>query len=133
VLDKSKYSFLIGCIRQLETALVEAERDLELADYIESLAHSLGVLNTRWGVDLGDDASGDDESIDDVDAPGDDTPLGAALARIHELEQGLAATVDKPGSRRVVGGGSPDQGGLDVGRQRRKSPVLKKGARRGKK
>lgn len=136
MLDKSQYSFLIAFARQLANALDSDDGDLAVT--LGSLASSMALLDADWSVDLGYDDGGVPEGVDESDAPGDDTPLGAALARIAELEQRAAATV-VGASKRLCGVGrisdaASGESQLDMGSQRRKPSVLKaRKARRGKK
>lgn len=125
-----KFSFLIAFADQLEKAITEDHGIDRVADAVESLASSLAVLLSDSSESAGGDDDGDAESIDDIDSPGPDTPLGAALARIAELER---ATADVVRTRKLRAPQSADAGaGMDVGRQRRDTAVLK-GGRRGKK
>lgn len=131
--DKSTYSFLIAFARQLAAALNGGDSDDDVAIAVESLATSLVVLLADSMQSPDGDPAGVLEGVDDDDAPGPDTPLGAALARIAELERDRAAALDVT-KRRLVGGASVTAGQLDVAGKRRRAPVLTKGAkRRGKK
>lgn len=132
---KGNYSFLIALSKQLQAA-IETHRDDDVGLAVESLRVSLDMLLGGDSDSPGGYFGGPDESVDDLDAPGDDTPLGAALARIAELERD-AVHVDKSGSRRSVepGAGLAPEQPLD--RKRPGPPVLrgkgKKVMRRGKK
>lgn len=134
MLDKSQYSFLIAFARQLANALDSDDGDLAVT--LGSLASSMALLDADWSVDLGDDDGGIPEGVDDDDAPRDDTPLGAALARIRELEQSAAATL-VGASKRLCGVGRVSDaasGQMEMAGKRRKPSVLKaRKARRGKK
>lgn len=130
MIDKSHYSFLIAFERQLSRAL-DAD-DIELANVLQSLAVCLELLHANFGPGVGDDDGGLPESVDDVDAPGDDTPLGAALARIAELER-AAAAVDVPQQQQLRRSATPQPERLDLGGKRRKPTVLKGAKRRGRK
>lgn len=127
MLDKSKYSFLIGFVRQLEAAVARRDRDSDLADVCESLARSLGVLLAGDGDDTGDSHRGDDESVGaDDDTEWDEPELGGPLER----EDGHPADVGRP--RRLLGGGAKPQRQVDDARVQR-GAVLKGGKRRGTK
>lgn len=126
------YSYLIAFADQLERALTEDHRIDRVADAVESLASSLAVLITDSSESAGGDDGRDAASIADIDAPGDDTPLGAALARIAELERAAASVVR---TRKIGGGESTSTAtdrSVDVGRVGRRTAVLKS-KRRGKK
>jgi len=127
-----RYSFLIAFADQLEKAITEDHGIDRVAESVESLASSLAVLLTDSGEEAGGEDDSDADSVDDVDAPGDDTPLGAALARIAELERSGAADVVRT---RKLGGGptaTAATGRVAAGR-RRPRPAVLKGGRRGKK
>lgn len=136
LVNKQNCSYLLAFARQIAAAL-EDDSDDDIAIALSSLATSLELLKLQHGEPGGLDDAGLPESVDDDDAPGDDTPLGAALARIAELERGAPAAVDVT-RRRLVGGGAVTRAGeqdtpLPMARQRRQSPVLKRSKRRGKK
>lgn len=126
------YSFLVAFADQLERAISEDHGIDRVADAVESLESSLGVLLAGISEDTGDSDGGVPEGIDDVDAPGADTPLGAALRKIAELEQRAAAAVDV--TKRRVGAGVPHTAEGAVGdRRKRRSASVLKGGRRGTK
>lgn len=135
-IDKSHYSFFIALTRQLAEAL-ENDDDDDVAINLSSLAISLELLLADWGTGPVGDSDEPAQGVEDDDAPGDDTPLGVALARVRELERDTPPALDVS-RRRLVGGGSIARGGeqershVPVARQRRRTPVLK-GKRRGKK
>lgn len=133
---KGNYSFLIAFAKQLASA-IESHRDDDVGIACESLSSSLEVLHALFGTGMCDEDGGVHESVESDDAPGDDTPLGAALARIAELESGRAR--DVVSARRLVGGPTAAKPrGVDLGGEQQRAPVLtrpkmKRRARRGKK
>lgn len=123
------YSFLVAFADQLERAITEDHGIDRVADAVESLASSLGMLLAGGIEDPGDSDGGDDESIDAINSPGDDTPLGAALRKIAELEQRAAATVGVA-KRRLTGiDTAATEGAVGTRRKRRGAAVLKGGKR----
>lgn len=138
---KGNFSFLIAFAKQLAQA-IDSHRDDDVGYACESLAASLALLDAVCGESAIGDDGGPDEGVESDDSPGDDTALGAALARIAELEHAAATAVDQPRKRRVGGATTPD-GGLGVGGKRpgtailnspgHSTPVRRGSKRRGKK
>lgn len=130
VKDKTHYSFLLALARQLASAL-EDDSDDDVAAALVSLGTSLALLLVDEYADAGEDADGDDESIDSDAEPGDEPALGSVLD--PKLAR-RAAALDI--ANRDVGAPlrEPHGGTGVLGRQRRGAAVLNgKGKRRGKK
>lgn len=126
--DKSRYSYLIGFIRQLGRALRDADDEPELADELGTLALHLDALLGASGEGLGDDDDGDDAPVVDDDGDGDDPPLGSPAVRTDRRPAAMDVT-----RKRISASGKAVAGQrLDPVGKRRRAAVLNRG-RRGKK